>query len=206
MPVVLLVRHALSTWNLEGRWQGQADPPLSAEGEAQARAAAPNVGPVDLVVSSDLERARRTAGLLAPGRPVVELARLRELDVGAWSGRTRAEIEAGWPGMVARFDAGQIDAAPGGEGRAGFERRVDTAWAEVAGLVGGVGSGRVLVVSHGGVIRALARLQAWPDRHVTHLGGYEAVGDKGGPVALRRPISLAADATESPAPGRELAL
>jgi probable phosphoglycerate mutase len=207
MPQVLLVRHALSAWNLHGRWQGQADPPLSAEGEAQARAGAASVGHVDLVLSSDLARARRTACLLAPGREVVEVAGLRELDVGAWSGLTRAEIETVWPGLLERFDAGELAAAPGGEGRGGFEARVAAGWSEVGRRVAAAGANRVLVVAHGGVIRALARLQGVRERHVAHLTGYLAEAeDKEAALVLRHPICLLGQAAESPAPGGEMAL
>ncbi|HMC39971.1 MAG TPA: histidine phosphatase family protein [Acidimicrobiales bacterium] len=186
---LIVVRHALSTWNMDGRWQGQADPPLAAQGEAQARAAAAAVGSVDLVVTSDLERARRTGALLAPGVAAREVRELREFDVGAWSGLTRAQIEAEWPGEVALFDAGRLSAPPGGEPRAAFEARVGTAARVVAGLVGETGAARTLVVTHGGVIRIWARIQGRPDAHVAHLCGYEAE-DKGGTVVLLTPVDL----------------
>ncbi|HEX7136135.1 MAG TPA: histidine phosphatase family protein, partial [Iamia sp.] len=67
MPDVrlLLVRHGESTWNADGRWQGQADPPLTDRGREQARSAAAGLpGGVDELWSSDLERARVTAELL----------------------------------------------------------------------------------------------------------------------------------------------
>src|SRR5215212_9752003 len=101
---VLMVRHGQSTWNALGRWQGQADPPLSPLGHAQARAAVASVGAVDLVVASDLERARVTAEIMAEGLgvgPAAVDSRLREIDAGPWSGLTRAEIEAGWPRWLA---------------------------------------------------------------------------------------------------------
>ncbi len=56
---LLLVRHGQSEWNAAGRWQGQADPPLTDLGRAQARAAARAIGGVDAVFASDLQRARR---------------------------------------------------------------------------------------------------------------------------------------------------
>jgi broad specificity phosphatase PhoE len=191
MPSVLLLRHALSTWNVDGLWQGQADPPLSPEGEAQARAAAGAVGPVDLVVTSDLERARRTGAILAPGVEAAAVPELREFDVGEWSGRTRAEIEAEWPGEIALFDARQLVAPPGGEDRDTFDDRVRAGVEQVAGLIRSRRSERSLVVTHGGVIRSLARIQGWPEHHVAQLAGYEAeVEGKGATLALRRPISF----------------
>ena len=99
---LLLVRHGESTWNADGRWQGQADPPLSALGEQQAADAAAHVDAVDAVWSSDLARARRTAEIIAHERGVdVRIdARLRERDAGEWQGYTRAEIEERWPGAL----------------------------------------------------------------------------------------------------------
>ena len=58
---ILLVRHGQSEWNLSGRWQGQADPPLTELGRMQAREAAQNVGSIDVIWSSDLQRAAATA-------------------------------------------------------------------------------------------------------------------------------------------------
>ena len=101
---ILLVRHGQSVWNADGRWQGQADPPLSDLGVDQAAAAADSdaVDGVRALYSSDLERARHTAQLLGVRLgldPVVD-ERLRERHAGAWEGCTRAEIDAGWPGFL----------------------------------------------------------------------------------------------------------
>src|ERR687894_225034 len=110
MARLLLVRHGESTWNARGRWQGWADPPLTDLGRAQAEAAGPAAAPVDAVVSSDLQRARATAELMAvalgldPAAVHVE-PDVRERDVGDFTGLTRAEIEERWPGVLARGNA-----------------------------------------------------------------------------------------------------
>lgn len=196
MPTVLLLRHAQSGWNAERRWQGQADPDLSPLGEAQAAdvgrrlrtagaagkpraAGAADSGPlIDLVVSSDLVRAHRTAEIVASavgaaGPHIVEPL-LRELDVGSWSGLTRPEIEQRWPGQLALFDGGAAMSPPGGETRAEFEARVAEAVARVAALVAEHRARHTLVVSHGGVLRALARLSGHEELPVGHLSGYRA--------------------------------
>lgn len=201
MPAVLIVRHALSTWNMEGRWQGQADPPLAPEGEAQSRAAAGRVGAVDLVITSDLQRARRTGELLAPGARLRTEAGLREFDVGAWSGHTRAEIEQRWPGELAEFDAGRLDAPPGSEGRRHFEERVAEAAARVADLA----AGRTLVVTHGGVVRALARRQDRRDGRYSHLCGFEATV-KGRTLSLLHPVDLLSEDEQEQGAGAAVAL
>jgi len=179
MPDVLILRHAQSTWNAEGRWQGQADPPLTPHGECQARMAARRLSseePFDLVVSSDLSRAVQTAALmnteLGAGAPHEIESSLREYDVGAWSGHTREEIEAKWPGYLDRFSQGQLDFPPGGEPRAQFDERVAEAGRWVAARAQVRGSQRVLVVSHGGVVRSLARLAGQPETRTGHLAGY----------------------------------
>ncbi|WP_421121472.1 histidine phosphatase family protein [Aquihabitans daechungensis] len=64
MTRLLLVRHGESIWNADGRWQGQADPPLSDRGRDQAVAAAASIGTVDALVTSDLERAVDTGAII----------------------------------------------------------------------------------------------------------------------------------------------
>lgn len=187
MPGLLIVRHGQSIWNAEGRWQGQADPPLSAEGEVQARTAAHRLAAVpggvtfDLVVSSDLGRAVRTAELMAvllgvDADLVVEPG-LREYDVGEWSGRTRAEIEARWPGALEQWGRGTLTAPPGGEDRSALDARVVRAGRRVAAVAAERRAGRILAVAHGGVIRALARATGRPERPIGHLAGYTGTHD-----------------------------
>ena len=178
MPGLLILRHAQSTWNAEGRWQGHADPDLSSEADAQIRVAANRLAgdePFDLVVTSDLTRARQTAARLAQAlaldAPHYVEAGLREYDIGEWSGLTHEEIGARWPGAIARFSRSEL-AAPGGEDRDAFDSRVSEAGRRVAALAMDLGSDRVLVVAHGGVVRSLARSVGRPDLRVGHLAGY----------------------------------
>ena len=148
---VLLLRHAQSTWNAEGRWQGRADPPLTESGEADAHrlgeaAALGELGAVSGIVSSDLARARRTAEILAGHLDVgtVELfAGLRERDVGDFTGHTRAEIAQRWPGVLE---------PPGAESRRAVLARALATLHRVADRHPG---GRVIAVTHGALIRAV---------------------------------------------------
>ncbi len=103
---ILIVRHGESTWNAVRRWQGQADPPLSERGEAQAARAAiaaAEQGPFDAVVTSTLQRAARTGKVIAERcalpllEPVVDLS---ERAAGEWEGLTRSEIEDRYPGFL----------------------------------------------------------------------------------------------------------
>ena len=102
---LLLARHGQSEWNAVGRWQGQADPPLSELGRAQARGAANQAGAFDAIFASDLERALHTATIISTTLgvgPVIVDPRLKERDAGEFSGLTRADIDAQFPGMLDR--------------------------------------------------------------------------------------------------------
>ena len=69
-PVVtrlLLLRHAESEWNAQGRWQGQADTPLTERGRRHAAEAGPLLATFEMLVSSDLRRARQSAEIIAAG-------------------------------------------------------------------------------------------------------------------------------------------
>lgn len=166
MSRLLLVRHGQSTWNADGRWQGHADPPLSELGERQAAAAADNVGSLGVIalVTSDLQRARRTAELVCPvGLTLGIDPAFRERDAGAWTGLTRDEIEEQYPGLLGLHRGG-----PGFESDEALLARVLPALASLAGTPG---DGVVVVVSHGGVIRALERRFGMPSVPVPNLGG-----------------------------------
>jgi broad specificity phosphatase PhoE len=142
---LLLVRHGETDWNRDGRYQGHADQPLNDAGREQARELARRLRDVDLdaVYTSDLRRAAETAEIIVEGRdvPVVRERGLREVDVGSWSGLTRAEIEQRFPGAE-RHD---------GEPRERFRARVVGAVTAIAERHAGE---RVLIVSHGGALRA----------------------------------------------------
>ena len=148
MATILLARHGETDWNRDGRFQGWADPPLNEAGRAQARVLAEQLRhtPFDAVYSSDLRRAHETAEIVAAphGVEVVTDPGLREVDVGSWSGLTRAEIEERFP------DAERHD----GETREQHLTRVLETVERIARAHNG---GRILVVSHGASLRALRR-------------------------------------------------
>lgn len=188
---MLLVRHGQSTWNAEGRWQGQADPPLSALGREQAAEAAARVDPVDTLWSSDLRRAQETAEIIGAhaGLPVCLEGRLRERDAGEWAGLTRAEIEERWPGYLA---AGRRP--PGFEPNERLLGRVVEGVDAIARLHGGQA---ILVVTHGGIVRILERHLGATDRPLlSNLGGrwIEAAAG-GGSWALGKQVLLLDDVT-----------
>ncbi len=166
MMSILLVRHAQSTWNAQGRWQGQADPPLSELGRRQALAAAQAVGDVDAIVSSPQQRALQSAALLSNVLgvgPVQAVDGLQERSAGAFSGLTRDEIEDRYPGWLADGrrppDYEPDDVVLG---------RVDAALRAVDETIGG---GTALVVSHGGVIRAIENRAGVGGGRIPNLSG-----------------------------------
>jgi probable phosphoglycerate mutase len=146
VTTILLARHGETDWNRDGRWQGWADPPLNDTGRTQARALRDQLQetPFDAVYSSDLQRAHETAEIVAAPHhvPVIADEGLREIDVGAWSGLTRAEQEARFPGVE----------RPDGETREQHLARVLVAVERIARDHPGE---RLLIVSHGGTMRAL---------------------------------------------------
>lgn len=158
---LLLVRHGQTPWNVAGIWQGHADVPLTEAGRAQARdlaaaLAAESPRPWTRVVSSDLVRAHTTAQAIAEalGLGIEVDPRLRERDVGDWSGATRAEIEARDPETLAAFDArDEAVRLGGGESTLDVRRR---ALDFLRSLVTQRAGESIIVVSHLGWIRTIA--------------------------------------------------
>ncbi len=148
---LLLVRHGQSKWNAARRLQGQADVGLSDLGEGQADALRTTIEATGhcRTVSSDLERVRETARRIGAQTPRFT-EDLREIDVGDWTGRgideIRAEDEAAYQGW-----RGGRSAPPGGEAWPDFVDRVKGVIEEERR----VPCQNLLVVCHGGVIRAI---------------------------------------------------
>jgi len=155
MTTVYLARHGESDWNVERRWQGHADRPLTDRGRDQARELAARLDGVELdaVYASDLRRAWETAEAVASskGLEVVRIPELREVDVGSWSGCTRDECEERFPEAFARWRAGG-SGWDDGESYEAMGERVVAAIRRIAGEHPGAA---VLAVSHGGPIRAV---------------------------------------------------
>jgi broad specificity phosphatase PhoE len=157
---LLLIRHGETSWNAQGLWQGHGDPELTAEGHAQAdqlaRTLHEEADPSwTKVITSDLARAHQTAvavaGLLA--LPIETDLRLRELDVGVWSGLSRSEIESRDSETLREFERGEPMIRPGGgESRIEIRERTHEFVRDLANKSAGQG---VIVVTHLGVIRAL---------------------------------------------------
>jgi broad specificity phosphatase PhoE len=118
---IVVLRHGRTRWNAERRYQGQADPPLDEVGQGQAVEVAALVTAMrpDLLISSDLARARQTADQVAAlsGVPVQQDVRLRERHLGHWQGLTRDEVASRYPDEFADWLAGRDVTRRGGESR-----------------------------------------------------------------------------------------
>jgi broad specificity phosphatase PhoE len=147
---LILIRHGQTDWNAIGRWQGQADPPLNEAGRMQAQQTAHDLRPqrIATLVSSDLRRARETAGIIAHtlGLKVELDPRLREVNLGDWQGLYSDEIRARWPEeMRLWLESPLASRPPHGESIRELAARVLAAVAEVAAHYP---SQRVGIVAH----------------------------------------------------------
>lgn len=155
---VILIRHGESHWNAAGRWQGQQGPGLSDLGHRQAKVTAAHlaahIDDVSLLVSSDLPRVTETAepAARALGLTVETDVRLREIDVGWWSGLTTDEVLARAPDAMAAIRAGDDLPRGGAETVGDMRARVTAAVAE---LIASCDGGTAMVFCHGGPVRAV---------------------------------------------------
>jgi probable phosphoglycerate mutase len=169
MTELLVIRHGETDWNRQHRFQGQIDVPLNATGLDQAERVARALAdePLDLIITSDLQRARATAEAVARQQrrapqllPLTE-ALWREQGFGVLEGldvpTIRSQHAALWQQWV-RHEADY--APPGGESNAVFHARVMRA---LQALLAAHAGQRVAVFSHGGVLDMLWRtVQAQP--------------------------------------------
>ena len=163
---LVLWRHGQTDWNVAARFQGQADIPLNAVGEAQARAAAPVLAALDPTVlwASDLERTRRTAAELTgvTGLTAQLDPRLREIHVGTWEGLTGAQVGELDPEAYAGLRRGEdVRRSATGETVSEVGERVAQALTEIAEAA--PDGATVVVTTHGLAGRAgLCRLLELP--------------------------------------------
>ena len=194
----IFVRHGESVGNVEGRFQGLADEPLTELGLEQARRVAATLagsGPVAAVYASPLRRAADTAAEIGRAlgvTPEVE-PDLRELDCGVATGLTWVEFSGRYPEAAARAMASRDgqdvdDLWPGGEKVSAFRSRC---WAAVDRIAARHPTGTVVVVAHGGSIGwALAHLldpeeDAWPTHHLPNASIAEVLIEGGRAAAVR---------------------
>jgi len=159
--VLYLARHGETAWNFEERWQGQTDVALNARGQAQAALMAARLAGRGIVhiVASDLTRARETAAIAATllgmrQDDIAVDAGLRERGYGVFEGLTRHECEAQHPEDWARYQADRTHTPAQAEPQAQVVARMQAAVTRAAARAARE-EDAVLLVSHGGAIRAL---------------------------------------------------
>lgn len=155
MTRVFLARHGESDWNVENRFQGHTDRPLTERGREQARALARELAAESLqaIYTSPLRRARETADVVGTALGIDPVADpdLVEIDVGGWAGLSRAEAEERHPQAFRRW----VEGGEGWEDGETFERMAARVVGALRRIAAAHPEGSVLVVSHGGPIRAV---------------------------------------------------
>jgi probable phosphoglycerate mutase len=156
MKTVYLVRHAETTWNLEGKVQGNRDTSLSIDGLAQTVKTVAFLSALrfDTIFTSPLARSRAIAEPVGVklGIPPIVVPELREIEFGGWEGRTWNEIGALCPATLAAWELKSPEARPdGGESLADVRRRAE----KLRSMVESSSGNLALVVAHGGLNRVL---------------------------------------------------
>ncbi len=175
MTRLLICRHGRTSWNAARRVQGHSDVGLDEVGLAEAGRAALRLAAEqpDVLVSSDLRRARQTAGAIADvtGLPVVTDPLLRERAYGSWEGLTDDDIAARFPEENKRWRAGLSVPVDGVEDQIDVGKRMVEALSAAADRAP---DGTVLVVTHGGSAkRGCGALLGWPDEAWATLAGLD---------------------------------
>jgi probable phosphoglycerate mutase len=192
MVELLLIRHGVTAWNRERRFQGQTDIPLDDEGHLQAQrlAAALSASGVAAVYASDLARAWQTAKPLADllGLPLIAERGLRERHYGMFEGQTFDALERDRADEFERWRHRDPDfeLPGGGESLRVLHARVEAALTALARRHPGQ---RVAAVTHGGVLDCAYRVAtglglAEPRRHHILNASINRIGFEDGEFRL----------------------
>lgn len=171
--IIYLLRHGTTIYNVEKRYQGQRDIPLSEEGKAQIRQADFST---DVVYVSPLVRTQQTARLLFPEAKQIIVEDLKEMNFGSFEGRNYIEMEHD-PDYLAWVKANCETACPDGERKDQFCDRTCAAFAQLVDKSLQEGRRQLVIVAHGGTQMAVMERFAVPHHAYYHwcapnAGGY----------------------------------
>ena len=157
MNRLFLVRHGITEWNHNGRYQGLLDVPLSSKGRLQIMALRERLREEQFSIcyASALQRARTSAEIILEEHfcPLQQTADLNEMGYGKWEGLTRDQIIAQYPDSWTHYLLDPTRHAPlGGETRRDLQRRVERVLDAIATEHH---DDTILIVAHGGSLRAI---------------------------------------------------
>ena len=171
--LIYLLRHGLTEYNAQKRYQGQRDIPLSPAGAAQLCRA--DFDP-DVVYVSTLQRTSQTAHILFPTAKLVQVDGLKEMCFGSFEGRNFIEMEKD-PEYQAWVQANCESSCPDGERKADFSDRICRTFAQLVDKALAAGEQRLVILAHGGTQMAAMERYALPHADYYHwcapnAGGY----------------------------------
>ena len=151
-----IIRHGQTNWNKEGRIQGKTDIELNEEGIKQAEEAKRILKdyPIDMIVSSTLKRARKTAEIIneAKNVPIIFKEALEERGLGEFEGKTQQEFQDEiWNSeILANYNLNKEY-----RGVETIQDLCNRVWNLIDELKDGYKDKNILLVTHGGVTRAI---------------------------------------------------
>ena len=170
--LIYLLRHGLTEYNAQKRYQGQRDIPLSPEGLAQLRRA--DFDP-DVVYITPLQRTRQTAEVLFPTAKLVVVKDLQEMCFGSFEGRNFIEMEHD-PEYQAWVKANCETDCPDGERKDAFSDRICAAFSKLVDEALAAGKERLVILAHGGTQMAAMERYAVPHQDYYRWCGPNAGG------------------------------
>lgn len=173
--LIYLLRHGLTEYNAQKRYQGQLDIPLSAEGIAQLRRA--DIDP-KVVYVTPLQRTTQTAQVLFPQAKLIPVDGLKEMCFGSFEGRNYIEME-----HDADYQAWLVysceSKCPDGERKAEFSARICKAFSSLVDEALAGGEQQLVIMAHGGTQMAAMERYVLP-----HKDYYEWCGPNAGGYVL----------------------
>ena len=169
---IYLLRHGLTGYNAEKRYQGTRDIPLSEEGHAQLARA--DISPEKVYVSP-LIRARSTADIVFPESEQIVVQDFREMCFGIFEGRNYIDMEHD-PDYLAWVGSDCEGSCPGGERKADFSDRTCRAFAPLVDEALKNGEDMLVIMAHGGTQMAIMERYALPHEDYYHWCGPNAGG------------------------------